>query len=397
MRVFDVARQCRIGRVGLVCLALVLGGVVLPSVAVASDGATGSFQVLGLQNGAMSLSITVDPGSGACQSLNGKTNCDWSAYVEPVSYPPVGVCTMYPSADPSGALESHANAAPQTAQESMVTNVVSGECVLNLYYTDGAGQAQILAQELYRFPGPTATFSFSAFPEMPLGGGNWSVPATVTLSEPICPSSGGCSWFGFVITEPSGVGCPLTLAPGSGPTPLWTSPTLDAPGTESAEVSLAWNWNTSPSGFDWCGYINGPAAATTGAGLVGESPDTSAPPVPMPPPASINSSRPAHKPKYTMTLSDLPSWMRAVAVDNFYRARRTTRLAAFHVTDCRRQHDGRFRCRVSWRKHPYAFAGTVTVGDLDPTTGHFGFGLAIVRGDQATGTRKRIHVPYRSP
>lgn len=113
--------------------------------------------------------------------------------------------------------------------------------------------------------------------------------------------------------------------------------------------------------------------------------------------ASINSSRPAPKPKPTMTLPDPPRWMRAVAADTFYRARRTTRLAAFHVTDCRRQHDGRFRCRVSWRKHPSTFAGTVTVGDLDLTTGHFGFGLTIVRRDQATGTTTRIHVRYRSP
>ena len=277
-----------------------------------------------------------------------------------------------------------------------MTSVVSGQCVLTLLYSNRAGQGQVLAQQLYTFPGPTATFS-DLMVTQPLAG-SWIFTGVATLSEPICPSSGACSWSGFVVVEPAGVGCPPALAPGSGPAALWAGPARDSPGTESGTVSEVWDWDTSPAGFDWCGYIDGPGAPAAGAGLAGEWPVTSPPPpvtpAPASPPTPTSSGAPNSKPKYTMTLSNLRTWVWSAAVEQFYGSRTKTKLAVFRVKECRSLSSGRFRCTLSWQKKPYAFAGTATVGNLNPTTGSFRFGLSIVRRDQATGARKRINIPY---
>jgi hypothetical protein len=244
----------------------VLTGLAMTSPASASPaGASGSFQVLGVQNGVMQLSVTVNPGPGACESIGSTLACDWYALVD-VESAPGSSCTLYATSDPSGTLGSQANGAPQTAQVPLVTQVASGNCLLTLRYNDLAG-TQVLAQQPYSFPGPAATFS-GVTGTTPLAG-DLVASASVTLSEPICPSDGACAWFGFVIAEPASVGCPAAITPGSGPAPIWVGDVLDSPGTESATLSQGWNLSSGP--LLWCGYIDGPGAPGAGAGLFGQA------------------------------------------------------------------------------------------------------------------------------
>lgn len=384
------ARRVRV-LVALVA-SLALAG---PASAAASDGASGFFHVLNVQNGIMHLLVSVTPGSGACQPLGSINDCDWYAYVD-VESAPGGNCALYATGDPSGTLSSQTDANPQSASEPLDAQVASGQCMLILRYDDLSGASQILAQQPYTFPSPSATFTdVNGTP--PVAGslfGSLSASASVVLSEPVCPSDGACSWFGYVIIEPASVGCPAEIAPGAGPTPVWVGDVLDSPGTEGATLSHGWSITAGP--LLWCGYIDGPGVQGSGASLVGQatytSPFAGPPPPPVPPPAPAPTSKP--KPKYTMTLANIRGWAWSAAVDQFYRARASTRLTAFRVRGCTKSGSGRFRCTVSWRKNLYAFAGTVTMGGLNGRTGHFEFGFSLTRRNTMTGTRKSITVRY---
>jgi hypothetical protein len=83
-----------------------------------------------------------------------------------------------------------------------------------------------------------------------------------------------------------------------------------------------------------------------------------------------------------------------VGVDYFYRGRGNTKLTAFRVKSCKKLSSGRFRCSVSWQKRPYAFAGAVTMGGVNPRTGSFQFGFSLTRRNLKTGARKHINVAY---
>lgn len=290
MRGWSFGARCAIAALVIAaCLSFMA-----PTSAVADDGATGSFQVLSVQNGIMHLSISVTPGSGACESVLGVSVCDWYAFVD-VESAPGGNCQLYATSDPSGSLSSQANADPQTAEEPLVTQVASGQCMLTLRYNDLSGSGQVLAQQPYTFPSPNASFTAVS--------GNTSSPgpfllatASVTLSEPICPSDGACSWFGFVVAEPASTGCPAAVDPGYGPTAVWVGQVLDGPGTESASVSQVWNTAAGP--LLWCGYIDGPGAPGAGAGLFGQATYTP-PSLPAAPSPSSPAPTPTPKPKYT--------------------------------------------------------------------------------------------------
>ena len=370
----------------------VLIALAVPASAGASTGATGSFQILGVQNGLMQLSVTVNPGPGACEPLGSIEDCDWYAYVD-VENAPGGNCQLYASSDPSGTLSSQTNSDPQTAQELLDTQVASGRCILTLLYNDISGDHEVLAQQPYTFPAPAATFS-GVSGGTPVAG---TIIASVsaTLSEPICPSDGACAWFGFVVAKPASSGCPQEIDPGFGPAPVWVGPVLDSPGTESAVLTQDWNIGAGP--LLWCGYIDGPGVPGTGAGLVGQATYT-----PPPPPVSSSPSSPSSptaptatpEPKYTMTLANIRAWALSAVLDRFYGARARTELKAFQLKGCKRLTSGRFRCGVSWQKTPYAFTGNVTVGNLDGQTGRFRFGFSLTRRNARTGVRKHISVSY---
>jgi hypothetical protein len=369
----------------LASLALLL----VPASAAATGGASGSFQILGVQNGVMQLSVTVTPGPGACESLGGIADCDWYAVVD-VENAPGGNCQLYATSDPSGTLGSQTNGDAQTAQEPLDTQVAAGQCMLTLQYNDISGDSEVLAQQAYTFPAPTATFS-GVSGTTPVAD-SVIASASVTLSEPICPSDGACAWFGFVLAEPASSGCPAELAPDSGPAAVWVGSVLDSPGTENATVSQEWDISSGP--LLWCGYIDGPGVPGSGAGLVGQATYTPPTPTQSTPQPSPQSPTSTPKPEFTMTLGNIRKWAWSAAVDRFYGARSATKLSAFRVSNCKRLSTGRFRCNVSWQKKPYAFAGTVTMGNLNGTTGHFEFGFSLNRRNMSTGTTTQVKVAY---
>jgi hypothetical protein len=49
------------------------------------------------------------------------------------------------------------------------------------------------------------------------------------------------------------------------------------------------------------------------------------------------------------------------------------------------------RCNVSWKKKQDAFTGTVTIGNLNPTTGHFEFGFSLTYHNTVTSHQRRAH------
>jgi hypothetical protein len=224
--------------------------------------------------------------------------------------------------------------------------------------------------------------------------GSLLATASVTLSEPICPSNGACAWFGFVVAEPASTGCPAAIDPGYGPAPVWVGQVLDGPGTVSAVLSQG--WNTVAGSLVWCGYIDGPGAPGVGAGLFGQATYTSPPAQPSLPSASspAPAATPRPKPKYAMTLANIRSWALSAVLDQFYAGRARTKLTSFRAAGCTKLSSGRFRCKVAWTKKPYAFTGTVTMGNVNARTGHFQFGLTLTRRDLKTGARKHIHVTY---
>jgi len=369
--------------------ALILAAFALaaPASAAADDGASGSFEILSVQSGVMQLSITVSPGSAACEvGFGGISDCDWYAYVD-VENAPGGNCQLYAPSDPSGDLGSQTNGDPQTAQEPLITQVASGQCMLTLRYVDISGANDVLAQQPYTFPSPAAIFTDVTGTAS--GTGPFLATASATLSEPICPSDGACSWFGFVVAEPASTGCPASIDPGSGPAPVWVGAVLDGPGAENADLSQVWNTAAGP--LVWCGYIDGPGAPEAGAGLFGQA--TYTPPASQPPPSSPAPTA-TPQPKYTMTLANIRTWALSAVLDQFYGGRGSTKLTAFRTTGCKKLGSGRFRCIVSWRKKPYTFAGTVTTGHVNVNTGHFEFGFSLTRRNLKTGARKHINVAY---
>jgi hypothetical protein len=98
--------------------------------------------------------------------------------------------------------------------------------------------------------------------------------------------------------------------------------------------------------------------------------------------------------KRVMTLSNIGDWVSAAVIDQFYSGHRGTELTAFRVSHCAKDRSGRFRCDVSWKRAPYAFAGTVTVGGLNPSTGHFRSGFTLIRRNTLTGGKKRVERTY---
>ncbi len=66
----------------------------------------------------------------------------------------------------------------------------------------------------------------------------------------------------------------------------------------------------------------------------------------------------------------------------------------FRATSCVSSAPGRFRCDVSWRRDTYTFAGTTEVGGLNVYSGHYTYGLHVIRTDLRTHTRRTFSVAY---
>ena len=98
--------------------------------------------------------------------------------------------------------------------------------------------------------------------------------------------------------------------------------------------------------------------------------------------------------RYVMTVATAGQWALAAVITRLYGNRRATTLTAFHVSGCVTLSGGRLRCQVSWRKPPYSYSGTITLGNLNPTTGTFKSSLNVLRQNTRTGAKKRITLRY---
>ncbi len=98
--------------------------------------------------------------------------------------------------------------------------------------------------------------------------------------------------------------------------------------------------------------------------------------------------------KYKLTVANAGQWARSAVITRLYGARKSTKLTGFRVFGCVKLSGGRLRCRVSWRKVPYSYSGTITLGNLNPTTGKFQSSLSLVRRNTHTGIKKRITLRY---
>ncbi len=100
--------------------------------------------------------------------------------------------------------------------------------------------------------------------------------------------------------------------------------------------------------------------------------------------------RAAPRPRYAaITTASAGRWAeRAVQLNFRYSPTR------FRAAGCARSEAARFSCRVSWRRGAYAFAGTAEVGALNVYTGHFSYGLQLVRTNLRTHARRSFSVAY---
>jgi hypothetical protein len=107
-------------------------------------------------------------------------------------------------------------------------------------------------------------------------------------------------------------------------------------------------------------------------------------------PPSAPAVRAAPRPRFgALTAASAGRWAR-VAVQLKFRYRPTR----FRAAGCARSGAARFSCRVSWRHGAYAFAGTAQVGALNVYTGHFTYGLQVVRTDLRTRARRSFFLAY---
>ncbi len=72
---------------------------------------------------------------------------------------------------------------------------------------------------------------------------------------------------------------------------------------------------------------------------------------------------------------------------------RTDEPPHFRATYCNARPKARFRCNVSWLHGPYAFAGTVEIGNLN-AKGVWKYGLRVVRTDRQTHQHRTFTVRY---
>jgi hypothetical protein len=156
------------------CVSLAFGS----AVARADTTASGSIQVLGESNGLVQLSVSVTPGSGACEMIGGSNDCDWYAYVD--VEPAAGSnCELYYSCDDSGTLSSQTDDDPQSEQSYLDAQVVTGMRVLTLRDADlSHSSTTVLAQQPYTFEAPTRPSATS--PE----------PARDRIATPACACAG---------------------------------------------------------------------------------------------------------------------------------------------------------------------------------------------------------------
>jgi hypothetical protein len=114
-------------------------------------------------------------------------------------------------------------------------------------------------------------------------------------------------------------------------------------------------------------------------------------PAPAPPPAPPAVEQP-EKPEplwKPLTLATAKSWVSFALAHNFHYDPK-----GLWVSRCGRKGTGRYRCNVSWRHGPNAFAGTTEVGKLDVYTGAYTYGLRVVRTEVRTHRRHTFTVAY---
>jgi hypothetical protein len=108
-----------------------------------------------------------------------------------------------------------------------------------------------------------------------------------------------------------------------------------------------------------------------------------APPPPPPPPKT-----------YTMALYNLRSYARWTVLDDFYASKDIRGMpAGLRVWNCKKlKQAGWFRCRLSWRRGIYTFAGGITMGAVNRKTGDFRSGGTVIRTNTKTHARKRVYL-----
>ncbi len=107
-------------------------------------------------------------------------------------------------------------------------------------------------------------------------------------------------------------------------------------------------------------------------------------------PPSAPPVRSAPRPRYAALATATAGRWAALAVQLNFRYR----PGRFRASRCARSRAARFSCEVSWRHDAYAFAGTAEVGALNVYTGHFTYGLHVVRTDLRTHARRSFSVTY---
>jgi hypothetical protein len=101
-------------------------------------------------------------------------------------------------------------------------------------------------------------------------------------------------------------------------------------------------------------------------------------------------SQPKPKPKYVaLTLRTAGIWSEQSAWEWS-----KSKPAHFRASHCKSRPKGRYRCNVSWAHGWYSFAGTAEVGDVNVYSGHWNYGLWVVRTNVRTHQHRRFTVRY---
>jgi hypothetical protein len=115
---------------------------------------------------------------------------------------------------------------------------------------------------------------------------------------------------------------------------------------------------------------------------------------PAPPPPTAPPSPPPAPKTYTMTLHNLRSYVRWTVLDDFYGSKNIPGMpAGLRVWSCKKlKQAGWFRCQLSWRRGVNTFAGSITMGAVNPKTDAFRSGGTVERTNTKTHAQMRIYL-----
>lgn len=234
---------------------------------------------------------------------------------------------------------------------------------------------ELVATAPYQYPSPSGSIGSIVDFAIPFQPGD-ELTVYDTVTEPYTGPP-EWSWTTALAALPGQLPCPVTQ-PAAGA----YGPIIKLALTEGQTLHIA--PPVASGTLTFCLYVDIYRAPEEDDYLVAEKtyafPTIPTPAPKTPPPAA------RYKP---LTLSTAGSWVKQAVKFQFHYT-----PAHYRANNCRRRSPNRYRCNTSWRHSHYKFTGWVEIGQVNPTTGHYTYGLHIIRTDTHTHRHKTITIRY---